>query len=46
MRLSFKRDTFASFMESYQMQIDALEENRKSIQAENVRKAIRIILGL
>ena len=45
MRLSLKQDTFASFMESYHMQIDALEVNRKHIQAENVRKAIRIILA-
>ena len=45
MRLSLKQDTFDSFMESYHMQIDALEKNRKHIQAENVRKTIRIILS-
>lgn len=45
MRLSLRKDTFTSFIESYQMQIEALEKNRKHIREENVRKAIRIILS-
>ena len=45
MRISLREDAFIAFIESYQMQIDALGENRKHIQAENVRKAIRIILA-
>ncbi len=41
---SKKEESFALFLKSYQMQLDALEINKSHIQQKNVEKAVSIIL--
>ncbi len=40
-----RKNIFDTFIESYQMQVNALLGNRKHIRPENVRKAIKTILN-